>query len=81
MVTGTNASIISRHIRAAPRSKHSSTLTNKFVINELYLEQSYYWTEIWQKGEKEADEDIRQGKVNIFKSADDTINYLRSKRI
>jgi AbrB family looped-hinge helix DNA binding protein len=34
--------------------------------------QAYFWSERWQEGEKEADEDILAGRVRDF----DTIEYL-----
>lgn len=39
--------------------------------------QAYFWTEEWQKGEREADEDIRAGRVTVFDSADDALQHLR----
>jgi len=40
--------------------------------------QSYFWTEDWQKGEKEAEEAKRKGKFKEFEKADETIKWLRS---
>jgi AbrB family looped-hinge helix DNA binding protein len=31
--------------------------------------QAYFWTEEWQGGEREAQEDIRRGRVKRFRSA------------
>ncbi len=31
--------------------------------------QAYFWTEEWQRGEREATEDIKQGRVKRFRSA------------
>ena len=31
--------------------------------------QAYFWTKRWQEGEKEADEDIKAGRVKVFDSA------------
>ena len=30
--------------------------------------QAYFWTKEWQAGEREAEEDIRKGRVKAFKS-------------
>jgi hypothetical protein len=38
--------------------------------------QAYFWTRRWQKGEKEAAEDIKAGRVKTFKSADELIKNL-----
>ena len=43
-------------------------------------DQTYFWTEEWQKGEREADEDIAAGRVQHFDSADDAITFLRGLR-
>ena len=43
-------------------------------------DQAYFWTEEWQKGEREADEDIAAGRVRHFDSADDAIEFLRGLR-
>lgn len=39
-------------------------------------EQSWYWKEKWQMGEKEADIDIAQGRVKTFNNLDDLFDDL-----
>ncbi len=39
-------------------------------------EQAWFWTERWQEGEKEAEEDIRAGRVYEFPDADSAIASL-----
>ncbi|RKX63066.1 MAG: AbrB/MazE/SpoVT family DNA-binding domain-containing protein [Thermodesulfobacteriota bacterium] len=42
-------------------------------------EQAYFWTKEWQQAEKEASEDIKQGRMSpIFSSAKEGINYLKT---
>ncbi len=38
--------------------------------------QEYYWTEEWQKGEREVAEDIRLGRTRSFSSIEDAIAWL-----
>ena len=38
--------------------------------------QAYFWTKRWQKGEKEAVEDIKAGRVKTFESVDELIKDL-----
>lgn len=38
--------------------------------------QAYFWTRRWQEGERQADEDIRTGRVRGFTSVDDAIRFL-----
>ena len=38
--------------------------------------QAYFWTKEWQEGEREADEDIRKGRVKAFKNIKDLIKDL-----
>lgn len=38
--------------------------------------QSWFWTEEWQKAEKEAQEDIEHGRVKEFETVDDLIADL-----
>ena len=33
--------------------------------------QAYFWTKRWQEGEREADEDIRTGRVSTFNSVEE----------
>lgn len=39
-------------------------------------EAAWFWTKEWQEGEKEAEQDIRTGKVKKFKSVEDLIKDL-----
>ena len=39
--------------------------------------QAYFWTEEWQRGEREADEDIEAGRVTSFDNIDDALRWLR----
>jgi len=38
--------------------------------------QAYFWTRRWQEGEREADEDIKAGRVKTFDSVDELIEDL-----
>ncbi len=38
--------------------------------------QAYFWTKEWQEGEKEAERDIRAGRVKAFKNAKDLMRDL-----
>jgi len=38
--------------------------------------QAYFWTERWQAGERDAEEDLRAGRTRSFESVDDAITYL-----
>ena len=41
-------------------------------------EQAYFWTKEWQDGEKEADEDIKRGRIERFINIDALIDNLDS---
>ena len=42
--------------------------------------QIYFWTKKWQEAEKEASEDIKQGRLSpVFSSAQEGVKYLRDK--
>ena len=41
--------------------------------------QAYFWTKRWQKGEREAAEDIKAGRVKSFGSVDELIKDLDQK--
>ena len=38
--------------------------------------QAYFWTKRWQEAEREADEDIKAGRVKTFDSVDELIKDL-----
>lgn len=40
-------------------------------------DQAWFWTQEWQQMEKEADEDIKKGKIKTFKSIEDLIADLK----
>lgn len=42
-------------------------------------EQAWFWTRRWQEGEKEAEEDIRDGRVHSFDEAKDAIAFLHKR--
>ncbi len=39
-------------------------------------EQTWFWTKRWQQGEKEAEEDIRAGRVHRFPDAKSAVAHL-----
>jgi bifunctional DNA-binding transcriptional regulator/antitoxin component of YhaV-PrlF toxin-antitoxin module len=40
--------------------------------------QAYFWTKEWQEGEREADEDIRTGRVKTIKSIKELMRDLNN---
>ena len=40
--------------------------------------QAYFWTEEWQKGEKEAEEAKKKGKFRDFEKAGEAVKWLKS---
>jgi len=42
-------------------------------------EQAWFWTKRWQQGEKEAGEDIRNGRVHRFPDAKSAVAFLNSQ--
>jgi antitoxin MazE len=42
-------------------------------------EQAWFWTKRWQEGEKEAEEDIKAGRVYEFPNADTAITALHKE--
>ena len=49
------------------------------VVDQVHIidpEQAWFWTERWQKMEREVQEDIDSGNMREFDSADDFIKHL-----
>ena len=42
-------------------------------------EQAWFWTRRWQEGEREAEEDIRAGRIHGFDSAKKAIIFLHKR--
>jgi AbrB family looped-hinge helix DNA binding protein len=38
--------------------------------------QAYFWAKKWQEGEREADEDIKAGRVKVFDSVEQLVKDL-----
>ncbi|MFA5873188.1 MAG: AbrB/MazE/SpoVT family DNA-binding domain-containing protein [Anaerolineales bacterium] len=60
---------------AAVEEDGSIRLTPQVTIERS---QAYFWTPRWQAGEREADEDIKAGRVKEFANIDEAINYLNN---
>jgi len=41
--------------------------------------QAYFWTKKWQESEKEADEDIRIGRMKTFSSVEELLKELEEE--
>ncbi|OIN99858.1 hypothetical protein COY52_11450 [Candidatus Desantisbacteria bacterium CG_4_10_14_0_8_um_filter_48_22] len=46
-------------------------------VKTISKDQAWFWTERWQKMEKEAQEDIDAGRVEEFNNIDDLIKALK----
>ena len=42
--------------------------------------QAWFWTEKWQEAEREADEDIKAGRMKTFESVEDLIRHLHQQK-
>jgi len=42
-------------------------------------EQAWFWTKRWQEGEREAEEDIRAGRIHSFDSAKEAVAFLHRR--
>ena len=38
--------------------------------------QAYFWTRRWQDGEREAEDDLRNGRFEEFETMDDAVKFL-----
>ena len=44
-------------------------------------EQAWFWSERWQQGEKEAEDDIRAGRVHKFPDAKSAVTFLHRRGV
>lgn len=51
-------------------------LTAKKLVDKA---QAWFWTERWQQGEREAEEDIAAGRLQRFDSAEKAVDFLHKK--
>ena len=58
-------------------SDGSIRLTPQVAIDRS---QAYFWTKRWQEGERQAEEDIRAGRMKEFNNVDDLIADLESDK-
>ena len=42
-------------------------------------EQAWFWTERWQEGEREAEEDIGAGRIHSFDGAEEAVAFLHKR--
>jgi antitoxin MazE len=42
-------------------------------------DQAWFWTKRWQEGEKEAEEDIKAGRIHSFNTFEEGIAYLHEE--
>jgi len=52
----------------------SLRLTPKVAVDR---DQAYFWSERWQQGEQEADDDLRTGRYVDFETMDEFVKSLR----
>ena len=43
-------------------------------------DSAYFWTEEWQAGEREADEEIKAGRMHHFDNPEDALAFLEDLR-
>ncbi len=55
----------------------SILLTPKKLIDKS---QAYFWTDAWQRAEREASEDIAEGRVEEFDDVEELVADLRSDK-
>jgi len=73
---------VRRRVRAAEgdvflaevRDPDEIVLRKKSLVD---ASQAYFWTDEWQRGEREAQEDIQRGRVKRFRSAKALIADLK----
>jgi len=51
------------------------------LMKAVDKDQAWFWTKRWQQGEKEAEEDIRAGKVHHFPDPESAVAHLHNKDV
>ena len=49
-------------------------------LSETEEDESWFWTEEWQAGERKADEDLAEGRFTDFETVDELIAHLHAER-
>lgn len=47
-------------------------------LRMIPADQAWFWSESWQRGEREASEEIAAGHVETFKDAESLLDYIGS---
>ena len=60
-----------------------TNMVNKAVLDyltslDIPKSQAYFWTRDWISAEKSADEDIKNNRLHVSKTAEEIIEYLNS---
>jgi hypothetical protein len=66
------------HLGYKQRESPNRAILECLTQADIALSQAYFWTPNWISAEKEADEDIKENRVQIFRTADKIIKYLNS---
>ncbi len=74
-------------VRQALNIEEGDFLSVKVQDGEIVLrvkklvdkEQAWFWTKRWQEGEREAEEDIRAGRVHSFDGAREAMAFLHKR--
>lgn len=72
------------YMRKKLRLEQGDLVLAKIVDNTVVLipqetidkDQTWFWTERWQKKEAEAEEDIKKGRVKSFESVEDLFDEI-----
>ena len=48
-------------------------------VGLIARDQRWWWTEEWQRGEREVERDLRAGRTKVFRSAEQLIEELRRR--
>ena len=68
---------IRKSLNLSEKSKLSILVEDhKILLTVIPKDQAWFWTKEWQKGEAEADEDIKKGNLTRFNNVEDAIKFL-----